>query len=159
MRNNPKMQYSECLLYWNQGTFCCTCGLFLVESDSNQNFSQWRLDVSQSQALGRPPGARHCKTETQRGTSKSLMRGGDVCKKFFRKIHDRFEKNLRFRDSQLKVDGLRKNASRWTSSRRKIPPIAHQPRSLRDLRKPGLSLRTHLAEMHPRNFGQTAVKH
>ena len=25
----PKVQCSECLLYWNQGVICCTCGHFL----------------------------------------------------------------------------------------------------------------------------------
>ena len=32
----PKVQCSECLLYWNQGLICCTCGHLLVESESIQ---------------------------------------------------------------------------------------------------------------------------
>ena len=35
----PKVQCSECLLYWNQGVIHCTCGHLLVESESIQNFS------------------------------------------------------------------------------------------------------------------------
>ena len=38
-----KVQCSECLLCWNQGVVYCICGHFLVESESSQNFSQWRL--------------------------------------------------------------------------------------------------------------------
>ena len=41
----PKVQCSECLLYWNQGMVCCTCGHLLRESESNQHFNQWPLDA------------------------------------------------------------------------------------------------------------------
>ena len=34
----PKVQCSECLLYWNQGVIYCTCGHLLVESESSQKF-------------------------------------------------------------------------------------------------------------------------
>ena len=42
----PKVQCSECLLYWNQGVIYCTCGPLLVESESGQKISQWRLGCS-----------------------------------------------------------------------------------------------------------------
>ena len=32
----PKVQCSHCLLYWNQGIVYCTCGQFLVESESRR---------------------------------------------------------------------------------------------------------------------------
>ena len=41
----PKVQCSECILYWNQGVIFCTCEHLLVESESSQNFHQWRLDA------------------------------------------------------------------------------------------------------------------
>ena len=41
----PKVQCSQCLLYWNQGVIYCTCGHLLVESESSLNFIQWRLDA------------------------------------------------------------------------------------------------------------------
>ena len=41
----PKVQCSECLLYWNQGVIYCTCGHLFVESESSQNLNQWRLDA------------------------------------------------------------------------------------------------------------------
>ena len=34
----PKVQCPECLLYWNQGIVCCTCGHLLVESDEPSAF-------------------------------------------------------------------------------------------------------------------------
>ena len=33
----PKVQCSQCLLYWNQGVIYCTCGQFLVESESRRS--------------------------------------------------------------------------------------------------------------------------
>ena len=64
------VQCSECLLYWNQGVICCTCGHLLVESESSQNFSQWRLDAFSIPLCvikkGRPHGARHGKTDAQK---------------------------------------------------------------------------------------------
>ena len=41
----PKAQCSECLLYWNKGIVCCTCGHLLVESESSQIVNHWRLDA------------------------------------------------------------------------------------------------------------------
>ena len=40
-----KVQCSECILYWNQGIVCCTCGHLLKESEASQHFHQWRLDA------------------------------------------------------------------------------------------------------------------
>ena len=37
----PRVQCSECLLYWNQGIVYCTCGHLLKESESSQNIHQW----------------------------------------------------------------------------------------------------------------------
>ena len=41
----PKVQCSQCLLYWNQGVIYCTCGHFLVESESRRKFNKLRLDA------------------------------------------------------------------------------------------------------------------
>ena len=66
----PKVQCSECLLYWNQGVVYCNCGHLLVESESSQHFSQWRLDALSIPHYdikkGRPHGARHGKTDAQK---------------------------------------------------------------------------------------------
>ena len=41
----PKVQCSQCLLYWNQGVICCTCGNLLVDSESRRKFNKLRLDA------------------------------------------------------------------------------------------------------------------
>ena len=41
----PKVQCSQCLLYWNQGIIYCTCGQFLVESESRRKVHKLRLDA------------------------------------------------------------------------------------------------------------------
>ena len=67
---NPKVQCSQCLLYWNQGVIYCTCGHLLVENGSSQNFHQWRLDALSIPHYvikkRRPHGARHGKTKAQK---------------------------------------------------------------------------------------------
>ena len=66
----PKIQCSHCLLYLNRGVIYYTCGHLLVESESSQNFSQWRLDALSIPHYiikkERPHGARHGKTDAQK---------------------------------------------------------------------------------------------
>ena len=52
----PKVQRSQCLLYWNQGVIYCTCGHLLVESESSQKSHKLRLDA-QNPALRNQGGA------------------------------------------------------------------------------------------------------
>ena len=42
---DPKMQCKECLLYWSQGIFYCTCGHLLKESEANRSTIQCTLDL------------------------------------------------------------------------------------------------------------------
>ena len=44
----PKVQCSQCLLYWNQGLVYCTCGHFLVESESRRKNKDWILSLSRT---------------------------------------------------------------------------------------------------------------
>ena len=53
----PKVQCSECLLYWNQGIVYCTCGHLLKESEASQHFHQWRLDAVLNRELRYQEGA------------------------------------------------------------------------------------------------------
>ena len=66
----PKVQRSEYLLYWNQGIIYCTYGHLLIESESSQNFHQWRQDAFSipHYVIKKGPhhGARHGKTEAQK---------------------------------------------------------------------------------------------
>ena len=102
----PKVQCSDCLLYWNQGIVYCTCGHLLRESESSQHFHQWRLDAFSIPNYvikkGRPRGARHGKTEAQKEHFIAHNARRRCIKKNFEGIHDRFQRDLTFRDSQLK---------------------------------------------------------
>ena len=103
----PKVQCSECLLYWNQGIVYCTCGHLLKESESSQNFHQWRLDAFSIQNYVikkvRPRGARHGKTEAQKEHFIAHNARRRCLKKKFEGIHDRFQRDSTYRDSQLKI--------------------------------------------------------
>ena len=67
---NPKVQCSQCLLCWNQGVICCTCGHLLRETEASRHLHQWRLDALSIENYvikkERPRGARHGKTEAQK---------------------------------------------------------------------------------------------
>ena len=104
----PKVQCSQCLLFWNQGVIYCTCGHLLVESESSQHFHQWRLDALSIPRYvikkGRPHGARHGKTEAQKQYH-IAFNAWKRCRKRVdgQGIHDRFLRDQVFRDSQLKI--------------------------------------------------------
>ena len=130
----PKVQCSECLLYWNQGIVYCTCGHLLRENKSSRRIHRWQLDLLSIPNYvikkGRPHGNRHGKTEEQREHFIAHNLRKRCIKKKFEGIHDRFQKDLRFRDSQLRIDRTEEYASRWTRWRRKISPIACRPTSI-----------------------------
>ena len=66
----PKVQCSHCLLYWNEGIVYCTCGQFLVDSESRRHFYELRLDALSIPhnviKKRRSHGARHGKIEAQK---------------------------------------------------------------------------------------------
>ena len=103
----PKVQCSQCLLYWNQGTVHCTCGHLLKESEVSPHFHQWRLELSQSRTTSSRRGVLvvlgTAKLRHRKSTSWPTMREGDVSKKNFDGIHDRFQRDSVYRDSQLTV--------------------------------------------------------
>ena len=103
----PKVQCSECLLYWNQGIVFCTCGDLLKESEASQHFHQWRLDAFSIENYvikkGRLRGARHGKTEAQKEHFIAHNARRRCLKKKFEGIYDRFPKDSTYRDSQLKI--------------------------------------------------------
>ena len=103
----PKVQCSECLLFRNQGIVYCTCGHLLKESESSQNFHQWRMDAFSIQNYvikkERPRGARHGKTEGQKEHFVTHNVRRRCLKKKFEGIHDRFQRDPTYRDSQLKI--------------------------------------------------------
>ena len=156
----PKVQCSECLLYWNQGIVYCTCGHLLRDIKSSRHFHQWRLDVLSIPNCvikkGRPRGARHGKTEAQKEHVLAHNVRKRCIKKNFKGIHDRFQRDSENVIRNSKLAGPSRSASRWTSWRRKISPTAHPLRSTRDIRKTVISYWTNQAEMHRRNSDQTS---
>ena len=66
----PKVQCSECLLYWNQGIVYCTCGHLFRENESSRRFHRWQLDILSIPNFVikkvRLHGNRHGKTEAQK---------------------------------------------------------------------------------------------
>ena len=104
----PEVQCSECLLYWNQGIVYCTFGHLLREHKSSRHLHRWQLDIlsipNYVTKKERPHGNRYGKIEAQREHFIAHNARKRCIKKGFQGIHDRFQKDLRFRDSQLKVD-------------------------------------------------------
>ena len=109
----PKVQCSQCLLDWNQGIVCCTCGQCLIENESRRKINKPRLD-----ALSIPHyvikkwrchGARHGKTEEQKeyhmafNAWKRCRKRVDSQGEHYKGIHDRFLKDQIYRQSQLKI--------------------------------------------------------
>ena len=103
----PKVQCSECLLYWNQGVICCTCGHLLVESESSQNFGHWRVDALSiphyAIKKGRLHGARYGKTGPHKEHFVAHNARKRCIQKNYEGIHDRFQRDPVYRDSQLKI--------------------------------------------------------
>ena len=104
----PKVQCSECLLYWHQGTVYCTCGRLLRESESSRHLHQWRLDVlSQS----RTTSSRRddlmvlgtAKLKHRRSTSWSTVQGRDVSKRILQEFTIAFRRtyDIVMRNSKL----------------------------------------------------------
>ena len=133
----PKVQCSECLLYWNQGIVYCTCGHLLVESEASRHLHPWRLDVLSVPNYvikkGRPHDARQGKTEAQKEHFVARNARRRCMKKNFDGIHDRFQRDPVYRDSQLKIG--------WTEEKfmpmdllaqeDQTTPAAHLLRSIR----------------------------
>ena len=86
----------------------CICGHLLVESESSQTFSQWRLDALSIPhhviKKNRSHGARHGKTDAQKEHFVAHVARKRCVKKYYDGIHDRFQRDPVFRDSQLKID-------------------------------------------------------
>ena len=107
---NPKTQRKECLLYWNQGIVCCTCGYLLKESEASRGVIQCTLDLLSVQNYvikkGRPHGRRYGKTEEQRDHHIAHNLRKRCIKRNFEGFTHRFLKDPIFRGSQLEHDRI-----------------------------------------------------
>ena len=95
----PKVQCSECLLYWNLGIVYCTCGHFLREKRSSRHLHRWQLDILSIPNYvikkGRPHGNRHGKTEAQKEHFIVHNFRKRCIKQGFEGIHDHFQQDLK----------------------------------------------------------------
>ena len=118
-----KVQYSHCLLNWNQGIVYCTCGQFLTDSESRRKFHKLRLDANSIPDYvinkGAAHGARHGKTEVQREYHMAWNAWKRCCKKVdsqgehFTGIHDRFLRDPVYRESQLAFGWSEHKCTEW----------------------------------------------
>ena len=113
----PNVQCSECLLYWNLGIVYCSCGQFLVESESRRNFHRWRLDALAIPhnviRMGSLRGARHGKIEAQKEHFVAHNARKRCIKTIFERIHDRFQRDPVYRESQLKIGWTEQKCIEW----------------------------------------------
>ena len=118
----PKIQCSQCLLYWNQGIVNCTCGQFLIDSESRRNFNQTTTGRTLYPALRDQERALSwCSTGQDRGTKYHMAWNAwkRCCKKvdsqdeFFSGIHDRFLRDPVYRESRLAVGWSQQMCKEW----------------------------------------------
>ena len=149
---NPKTQCSECLLYWNRGIVYCTCGHLLRENQSSLGILRWTLDLLSIPNYVikqvRPRGNRHGKTEEQIKHHIAHNLRKRCIKKGFGGIHDRFQNDSTFRESQLSIDRTEEVCIQMDKTRRKNSPIACRKTSTLDTKRIGGSLSTHLDAMN-----------
>ena len=104
----PKVQCSECLLYWNQGIVYCTCGHLLRENQSSRRILRRQLDLLSIPNFvikkERPHGNRHGKTEEQIKHHIAHNLRKRCIKRGFDGIHDRFQNDSISRESQISID-------------------------------------------------------
>ena len=139
------MHCSQCLLYWNQGVMYCTCGHFLVESESRRKFNKLRLDALSIPHYvikkGRCHGARHGTTEEQKqyhiafNAWKRCRERVDGQEEHYEGTHDRFQRDQVFVIRNSKFDGPSRSASKWISWHRRITPTVYPEVNSRDVKK------------------------
>ena len=104
----PKVQCKECFLYWNQRIVYCTCGHLLRKSASSRGILRWILDLlsipNYVMKKGRPHGHRYGKTTEQKDHYTAHYLRRRCIKRGFEGIHDRFQKDSIFRESQISTD-------------------------------------------------------
>ena len=126
----PKEQCSHCLHYWNQGVIYCTCGHFLVESESSRKSNKLRLDALSIPHYVIKRGATHGVLNTARPRYKENttwlgMRGRDAARKLTLKVDILHVFTIDFSEIQLIVnhnsqsDGQNKSAKSGMNLRKK----------------------------------------
>ena len=141
----PKVQCSECLLYWNQGIGYCTCGHLLREKSSRHLH---RMDIGSS--LNPELCHREGTTSWQSSWEDWRTKKKPYCpwfkkemyqKGFWRNSRSPSERFKNVRDSQLRIDRTEAKCIQMDEVAQK-DFTAYRPKSMRDFRRPGPSLNT-----------------
>ena len=145
----PKVQCSQCLLYWNQGVIYRTCGHFLEESESRRKLTKLRLGALSVPHYvikkGRPHGARHGKTEAQKqyhiafNAWKRCRKRVDGQDEHYEGIHNRFCETQYIVIRNSKLAGPSRSASKWISWHKKTTPTLYPEMNSRDIKNSGIS--------------------
>ena len=145
----PKLQCSHCLLYWDQGVVCCTCGPCLIDSESRRKFNKLRLDALffPHYVIKKGPthGARHGKTEAQKEYHQAWNAWKRCCKKVdsqgehFTSIHDRFSEIQLIVNHNSQSDGQNKSTKSGMNLQKKTIRIISLPRKGEDTKDNGIS--------------------
>ena len=145
----PKVQCSQCLLFWTQGIVYSTCGQFLVDSESRRKLNKLRLDALSIPNYvikkGRSHGVRHGKTEEQEDYHIAWNAWKRCCKKVdsqgghFTGTHDRFLRDPVYRGSQLAIGWTEKSAKRGTNLQKKTVHIISLQSIFEDTKDNGIS--------------------
>ena len=146
----PKVQYSHCLLYWNQGIVYCSCGQSLIDSEFKRKFNKLRLDALSipNYVIKKGPnhGARHGKTEEQKKYHQAWNAWKRCCKKVdsqgghFTGIHDRFLRDPVYHESQLAIGWTGQSAKSGVNLHKKTIHIVSLQRKRKDTKDNGISL-------------------
>ena len=117
----PNVQCSEYLLHRNQRIVYCTCVDISGKSESSQIFHQWRLAAFSILHYvirkERHRGARHGRNKAQKEhfwptTEKKCI------KKNYDGIHDRFQRDSVYRDSQLEMRWIEEKCIEMVGTRK-----------------------------------------
>ena len=140
----PQVQCSECLLYWNQGIVYCTCGHLLRENQSSRGILRWTLDLLSIPTYVikkvRPHGHRCVKTKEQRENLLPIIWDRDASRKVLKGSTIASKTIPYFVNLNSALIELKKSASRWTRTRRKISPVEWRKKSTFDAKRIGGSL-------------------
>ena len=145
----PEVQCSECLLYWNQVKVYCTCGHLLRENKSSRRIHRWQLDILSIPNYvikkWRRHGNRRGKTEEQRQRFIAHNLTKRCIKKNFEGMHNRFQKDIRFRHSQLRIDRTEEKCIQMDEVAQKdLFHLSHVVRRIFEIQKEFVDLSRHV---------------
>ena len=153
----PKVQCSQCILYWNQGIVYCTCGQCLIYSESRENLTNydWMQSLSRTTSSRKalPMVLDTARPKYKENTTWFGMRGRDAVRTSTPKVNNLQVFTIDFSEIQFIVnnnsqsDGRNKNANSVMNLRKKTIHINPLQRKGEDTKDNGILLQTKQAKM------------